>query len=197
MSSLRALHANLQHYKEDKWGLLVYRTAYTPASDSAWERFKTVLAAQTADELASPEATADVIRACDWTCISDAATLDGASRQQLRDRFRVWRESAAKAENPRRTIGNEPLAQRYQYFVQVDEESLRSVVEGGEEGWVHLVRAYERLDYENDGGQGDDEDDGWMMIKMGMLHSEFYQAIGVTSEHWYSFYQAPPSVVDW
>jgi hypothetical protein len=85
--------------------------------------------------LADHGAPSAVKNALDWTFVSDPTTLNGASREQLRHRFRDWRKTAMQAENQRRDpatpIRSIDIPQRYTYFIQVDEESLNSAIKGG------------------------------------------------------------------
>ena len=194
---------DLQSRKEDRWGWLIYRTTYK--DDAAWERYKADIN-KYSQEYFSHYNTPSVIRnALDWTFISDPV-YDGASREDLRRYFREWRRTAGQAENPRRdpALGLDPdhLSQRYLFFVQVDEESLNSIIEnpdGRPGSWVHFICCW---DEDNNGVRPRDldegiEDDGWMMIFAHTVYPEFYEAIGTTMESWTSFYMPPPSVVDW
>jgi hypothetical protein len=211
---LANIHEDLQLSKEDKWGWVIYRTTYK--DDAGWERFKGYVNAWSRDALSKPEeqdAPPAVLSAMDWTFVSDPATLDGASRQQLRHRFRDWRDTAIQAENPRRDPVDTNWSQRYLFFVRVDEDSLNSVLEGNGEfldsGWVHLIRCDEKLDFgrllEHKDGELDRDlspvpehgDDGWMMISGHMINGEFYESLGTAIEYWDAFYESPPSVVHW
>jgi len=69
--------------------------------------------------------------------------LDGASRDNLRKRFREWRTTAVEVENlkrPREGVNVKLLGGRYLVFVYVDEEALVSVLAGEgdwlDPGWV-------------------------------------------------------------
>jgi hypothetical protein len=209
---LANIHEDLQLSKEDKWGWVIYRTTYK--DDAGWERFKGYVNAWNQELLSGPEehdVPSAVLSAMEWTFVSDPATLDGASRQQLRHRFRDWRNTAIQAENPRRDPADTNLSQRYLFFVRVDEDSLKSVLEGNGDfldlSWVHLIRCDEELDFgrplEHKDGELDwslspipeHEDDGWMMISVHMINGEFYASLGTAIEYWYAFYASPPSVV--
>lgn len=190
------LLATLHHFHESKWGWLIYRTSYR--SPATWTRFTQILASWSGDELSAPGVPVELKTMCGWTVVSDP-TLEGASRQELRNRFREWRATAVKEENPNRREGLRPLPQRYLHFVVVDEEAMESVVRAGGDwmggGWVELARADETWDFaEREDGE---EDEGWMRIRASMVNAEFYEAVGVGNEGWYSFWRAPPEVVDW
>ncbi len=152
----------------------------------------------------------EVANSLEWTFVSDPTTLDGASRDQLRRRFRAWAADAKRTEQPRAADHDKDWnglrSQRYTYFVQVDEEALRSVVDAdpsdhSDVGWVNLVRADEEMDFgrrpkeEEDVEEAEAEDEGWMMIAAHMLGPDFYDAIGQMPEGWYGFYSAPPGLV--
>ncbi|KAH6637268.1 hypothetical protein F5144DRAFT_601940 [Chaetomium tenue] len=195
-----------------KLGWVIYRTTYK--DDAGWEWFKSYVKAHNQEMLSNPEesdAPPAVLNAMDWTFVSDPATLDGASRQQLRHRFRDWRNAAVHAENPRRDPVETRWTQRYLFFLRVDEDSLNSVLEGKgdwlDSDWVQLIRCDEELDFdwpldykdeELHWGSDPDpgrEDDGWMMIQPDLINGEFYDCIGTAIEYWDAYYAPPPDVV--
>ncbi|KAJ9139006.1 hypothetical protein NKR19_g7646 [Coniochaeta hoffmannii] len=226
-SSLTNILADLEHFNQTKWGWVMYRCAYgTAGSDEAWARFRHIVEARSARRMARPDVPPGAADALEWNFVSDRDALEGASRDQLRRRFRTWADEAAVRERRRaQPTGQEDggggkgdvagglKSQRYAYFVQVDEEALRSVVDTDpgdrrDVGWVNLVRADEEQDFGRGGGGGDGEgdgmaasevavDEGWMMIASDMLGPDFYDAIGQMPEYWYSFYAPPPAVVAW
>jgi hypothetical protein len=217
--SVEWIYNDLQRYKEDKWGWIIYRTSYK--DDAAWELFKDRLV-NNWTRIRDPDVPPAVLRAMDWTFISDRPTLDGASREQLRERFRAWRETAVQAENPRRDPADTVMGQRYRYFLQVDEESLQSVVEGDGDtldgSWVNFVRCDDEMDKyiqtleedkerdareprdQEDEGLGTSEppkpeDEWWMMISTDMIHLDFYTTMVAPLEIWWIYYREPPEVL--
>ncbi|KLJ10526.1 hypothetical protein EMPG_14096 [Blastomyces silverae] len=96
-------------------------------------------------------------------------------------------------------------SQRYMSFIQVDEEALRSVVEGDlndfmDGSWVHLVRAddhdFDRsANAEEEDDDGEEVDEGWIMIAADMIGPDFYDVIGPAPDDWYAFYSPPPGFV--
>lgn len=150
----------------------------------------------------------ELANSLEWTFVSDRASLDGASRDQLRDHFRAWAAEAEKAEQSRGTIATDITAQRYGYFIQVDEEALRSVVDGDAnhclgEGQVNIVRCGE-FDLGPEAREGDrehveveDGDEGWMVIAAHMVGPDFYDSIGQLPQDWWAFYTPPPRLVYW
>ncbi|KAK4126348.1 hypothetical protein N657DRAFT_679297 [Parathielavia appendiculata] len=122
--------------------LRVPRTTYK--DDIAWEGFKACVQEWTCESQPSRPGEEEVPAA--------VATLDGASREQLRRRFCEWRTTAVRAGNPRRNPDAAILSWRYLYFVQVDEDSLSSVMQWIGQGpldvgCVYLVRCYDEYDF--------------------------------------------------
>ncbi len=149
-SRSKSIYVRLAHEDlciQEKWGWVFYRTTYK--DDVAWERFRDWIEASSREDLRAQGASPLLLGAFDNIFVSDPS-LEGASRQQLRPRFREWRKPAFRAENPTRPLPKEygDIPGRYIYFVVVDEESLDSVLPGGrlswdkgwKTGWVHFVR---------------------------------------------------------
>lgn len=214
--SVKWISDDLQYHKEEKWGWIIYRTTYN--DDAAWELFKDRINKWT--RIDDPDAPPAVLRGMDWTFISDRSTLDGASREQLRERFRAWRETAVQAENPRRDPAVTFMSGRYRFFLQVDGESLQSVVEGDgnvlDGSWVNLVRCDDEMDeyiqsVEEDkerdikepwdqedeelGTPPKPEDEWWMMVSTDMIGAEFYTIMVPPLEIWWIYYREPPEVL--
>ncbi|PGH05805.1 hypothetical protein GX51_02778 [Blastomyces parvus] len=206
-SHAESIRDSLRDFKHDKWGWVIYRCTY--GDDKAWAQFQQIVTERSRKRLAEPDVPAEVANSVEWTFVSDPTTLDGASRDQLRARFSAWAAEAEKSEQPR-AGGKQPYwmrSQRYMYFIQVDEESLRSVVEGDPDdimdgSWVHIVRADDPDDPDFNGraeaGEEDDEeveDESWMMIAADMIGPDFYDVLGGGSDSWYAFYSPPPGFV--
>ncbi|ATY65546.1 Twin arginine translocation [Cordyceps militaris] len=206
----------LEFFNEKKWGWVIYRCTY--GDDAAWERFKELVARQTREHLTpSPYSDAppvpsprSVVDGVDWRFVSDP-TLEGASREALRERFRAW--VAGDRPDPPARPGY--MSSRHSYFVQVDEASLRSVVNDDDpdawrSGWVNLVRCVEGLDYNlspewnaaQDGYRKELEEDGeeyipedWIMLAASSLTPGFYGSLNTMSENWSMYYSQPPNLV--
>ncbi|KKZ61343.1 hypothetical protein EMCG_04062 [[Emmonsia] crescens] len=156
--------------------------------------------------MVKPDVPPEVATSLEWTFVSDPATFDGASRDQLRTRFLAWAAEAEKTEQPR-AVGKHWTGlrlQRYTYLIQVDEELLCSMVEGDPEelmdgSWVHLVCADEDQDFgQNAKAVEDDEDEeveGWIMIAADMIGPDLYEVIGPMPESWCAFYSPAPGFV--
>ncbi|KAM3534804.1 hypothetical protein MY4038_001885 [Beauveria bassiana] len=206
----------LDFFNEKEWGWVIYRCTY--GDDASWERFKELVARQTREALApSPCSDAlpvlpprSVVEGVDWRFVSDPA-LQGASKEALRERFRAW--VAEDRSDPPARPGY--MSSRHSHFVQVDEASLRSVVNDDDpdawnSGWVSLVRCVEGLDYNlspkgraaqdmyrkelEEVGEGYIPED-WIMLAASSLTPSFYGSLNSMSENWYMYYSQPPNLV--
>ncbi|KFZ10641.1 hypothetical protein V502_08022 [Pseudogymnoascus sp. VKM F-4520 (FW-2644)] len=196
--------ADLRHFKHDKWGWVIYRCTY--GDDEAWAQFQKLINDRSRKSMAEREFPPEVANSLEWTFVSDQSLFDGASRDQLRQHFRAWATEAEKSEQPRAVDGEKDyIASRYLYFIQVDEEVLRTTVDVDlydelDWGWVNLVRCWDQdldLDWREEAREHVDEengDEGWMQIAAHMVGPDFYDAIGVRSEYWYAFYTPPPGL---
>lgn len=121
--------------------------------------------------------------------------LDGASRQDLKRRFRDW----ARAENPGWDIDGEEYGRGswYTFFFQVDEPALLSIATGSDayptqgdgRPYVNTVRGWQDADV-----AATDED--WIKIQTNMLNPGFYVELN-NDEAWYTFYTPPNGVCRW
>ena len=200
--------------KHDKWGFVIYRCTYQ--DDEAWDRFKQIVLARTHKEMQESD-TPKVADKLEWTFVEDRASLDGASRAQLRKRFNQWAAQAIITEQPRAQA--ETLAQetptlgvpRYSYFIQVDEEVLQSVLAAPKndpsgKGFVNFVDARwkplgnrypDNNDERHDPVDGCTEENvGWMRIATMMIDAEWYDAaVDFAGGGWHVYYLRPPRVV--
>lgn len=189
-SYVKNIHEALHEDKQGKWGWVIYRTTYK--DDAAWERFRDWVNISAREALKEEGASPLVLGALECLFVSDPA-LDGASRKQLRERFLRWRQAAIRVENPQRALPKEwdEIPSRYVYFVQVDEESLDSVVQASAQssdtGWVRFVRCDQevdlrtpKLEYKWDRL----EDFHWKMLASRMLSASFYNHVWDTIHGW-------------
>jgi len=147
---------------------LIYRCTYH--NDQAWSRFKKLVHDRTTKSIANSDTPA-IANSLEWTFVEDRATLDGASRAQLRERFNKWAEQAYAVEQPRGQADFQKWGlfgfARNNYFIQVDEEALQSVLSPPEFSWKNsfgfvnfvdfAVGTYERrglLSWDGPGGFG-------------------------------------------
>ncbi|OAT09935.1 hypothetical protein BDBG_05627 [Blastomyces gilchristii SLH14081] len=180
---------HLRDFKHDRWGWVIYRCTYS--DDNAWARFQQIINERSRQRMAEPDVPPEVANNLEWKLVSDPTTLDGASRDQLRARFRTW---AAEA----RATGKHLFD-----WLEITAEALWSVVEGDPDdtldgSWVHLVRAgdhdFDRsAKAEEDEDDGEVEDEGWMMIAAYTIGPDFYDVIGPEPEAWYKLFLLAPA----
>lgn len=116
----------------EKWGWIFYRCTYN--NDEGWNRFKQMITQEMHKDIANSD-TPEINRLLEdnlkMTFIEDQNEFDGASKDQLRAHFQGWIADAFSAENPRATRKFDPdmvPPPRYRYFIQIDEDALRSVL---------------------------------------------------------------------
>lgn len=123
----------------------------------------------------------------------------------------LWAAEAVEAENPRAVDAapfyRHPRVQqipRYTYFIQVDEEALRSEVDADLQvhmgsGHVNFVKAKWKPDPEDDGGGYEPveghtgEDVGWFKIAPDMLGAYLWDALN--DETWHVYYKRSPGIL--
>lgn len=103
-----------------KWGWVIYRCCYKPEFEQRWQRFKrTVVENERRNVL---ESTAPgILDRMDWTFIEDPA-LEGASREELKLKFRSWVKSSKGVDSIDTTHNQDS---RHAFFIYVDEEALK------------------------------------------------------------------------
>lgn len=215
LSPQRIILNTLAQWKHDKWGFVIYRCTYQ--DDRGWNRFKQIVHERTHKVMQRSDAP-EAADSLEWTFVEDRATLDRASRPQLRERFNQWAAQAIVTEQPRAEAQTQedPTfgVPRYNYFIQVDEEALKSVLAAPQpdlegEGFVNLVDSQWKPLNESNSGEVEDEEVhdaidgcteenvGWMRIATNtMTNAEFYDAaVDFSGGGWYAFYQRPPGIV--
>lgn len=208
-ASHRIVLDTLEEMKHDKWGFVIYRCTYK--DDQGWHRFKQIVHGCTQEDMQSSDAP-EVFEKLEWTYVEDRAALDGVSRPQLREHFNQWAEQAIVTEQPRAHIDQQaPFSgiPRYNYFIQVDEEALQSVLTTKRarwmEGFVNFVDSrWEPLSKEFY-GESDvldpidgctQENVGWFRIAPEMINAEWYEiALGLPHELWYVYCRRSPAIV--
>lgn len=156
------------------------------------------------------------------TVIQDRAAFEGATTAALREHFvNTWVPSAFSVENPGLDMDILPNAEagRYRFFIMVDEESLRSVLDATEDGinktgFVRLVQAdwgSQRAYVVEEGDEeeialvpGWDEceplegcilrDVGWMNVLYDHVEAMGYLSIRMHWD-WEDHYYRPPEIV--
>ena len=163
------LDESLERLELDKWGWVIYRTSYK--DEAAWERLRDCMTRWSRDALEDEDASPRVRGTVDWRFVSDP-TLEGASHDELRGRFRAWRDAVYLTETRRPPPQeDDDRTQRYMYFVEVDEPALESVARGG--GGltvVNLVRVDHGVPY---AAEAEDED-VWPVLARTAVSPEFW-----------------------
>ncbi|KAK7953103.1 hypothetical protein PG988_013797 [Apiospora saccharicola] len=223
LSTARRIQFLLNQRGDSRWGWAVYRCSYDPKLDHRWDNFKRLIVAAAKRDIiagSSNDDAPEVAEKQDWHFVEDPA-LEGASREDLKGRFRQWARAEAARDGRRLDESAAPSdiygrGSRYEYFIQVDEEALRSLPEDlgdhPEEvtpdrldlgsGHVNIVRAWadgttstteegETLDWYG-GSPGDAED--WMKIRASMVAPYFYVELD-SPEAWWPHFTPPPDQV--
>lgn len=156
----------------------------------------------------------EVFDSQEWTFVEKRASLDAASRAQLRNRFNEWAAQAVTVEQPAMLTDNRHVASvhgvpRYNYFIQIDEEALRSMLDRSEDSYleprfVNFVDSRWKT-FGRDSPEDVDDDEqfdsidgctaenvGWMRVAPSRLDEEFYMMDEVA---WHVYYLRPPDVL--
>ena len=147
----------LKYYGVRKWGFIVYRCTYD--DDSAWDRFMHHLNARKDASLIDTYDDELLAQSLDWNVQQDPS-LDHATTDQVRGRFKAWVATNARAEMPISPDQQHKLQgllyenPRYKYCIRVDAEAMKSVLDGPPPAepdlraisYVHLIRADQAWD---------------------------------------------------
>ncbi|KAL7949332.1 hypothetical protein V8C42DRAFT_310617 [Trichoderma barbatum] len=179
----------------EKWGWVIYRCSYKPELQSSWENFKHFVDKTTRKEIAESDAP-DIAQSLDWVFVEDPE-LEGASLDELKHKFRAWVRSEAQGKYNKHYVSkSSPFrVARHKYFIQADEDALRSLLRGPSYGYVNMVRGWEDpLPPEEATDQFGDAIDieDWMRIQADMIEHDFYYEMEGGEEYWYLHYQQPP-----
>jgi hypothetical protein len=198
--------------KPDKWGTVIYRCTYK--DDQAWNRFKHNLQSETQGTIEFYKRTTEPITENhEWRFVEDRALLEGASKAQLRERFKQWRipQVAKDPEYPRRQDGEPYYYAQYRYFIQVDEQPLKDIQDWGWDGgsvnlvdadWLPLMERWPNEEYKDDDDEfayapieGCTEDDvGWMMIAGPAIDAKLLGE-EMCDELWHLYYRRPDDIL--
>jgi hypothetical protein len=120
-------------YGLKKWGWVIYRCTY--GDDPAWHRFLDQLKDHQTELLRETYRADDLVPSWDWIVQEDPA-LDGATKDEVRRRYRQLRTSLVEAEVPddiadfkKQALGRE--SPRYNFCIHVGSEALESVLREG------------------------------------------------------------------
>lgn len=142
----------LNYYGLQKWSFVIYRCTYD--DHSAWNHFMQHLDARKDAVLRITYDDHCLARCVDWNVQQDPS-LDRATKDEVRDRFKAWVATDARAEMPTSPAYQDRLQgllyenPRYKYCIHVDKESMLSVLNGpsptepdlGGLSYVNLIRA--------------------------------------------------------
>lgn len=158
-SHVEQIRNNLQRFRYDKWGFVIYRCTYD--DDVAWKCFLEILYERTRNAL-DREDGSDLKASLNLKIQDDKTNLNGATKDKIRTLFLTWLSSdEAKTEQSqlskelrqelstgRTTMLNR--APRYTYCLQVDAAALESVINKAPRppepdfdgiGYVNLIHA--------------------------------------------------------
>ncbi|KAK7985694.1 hypothetical protein PG988_003316 [Apiospora saccharicola] len=135
------------------WGFVVYRCTYS--SDWDWESCIDRIQEDVRSGMDMYNGHDLLQEGCfQLTVISDAGTLDGASTQAVRRDFNAWcgrmvHEEHGSPEEIERRKQKTPLwfddwllPVRYNYCIQIDEDSMRSILSSEDDRpWVKIIKA--------------------------------------------------------
>jgi hypothetical protein len=142
----------LKYYHLQKWGFIIYRCTYD--DDSAWDRFMHHLNACKDAALIDTYDDEYLALNLDWNVQQDPS-LDNATIDQVRNKFRAWVATDARTELPTSADYQDKIHgllleyPRYKYCIHVDAESMQSVLDGPSPtepdlhgvSYVNLIRA--------------------------------------------------------
>jgi hypothetical protein len=132
-----------------KYGWLIYRTTYS--DNEKWNEGIEILQNQFR-RIKHRYLDENEIFYMDWPIQDNALLFNNATTDELRKHFLVWKSSDEPAKaiglNPAEYPSRRPWLTQYEYFIQVDEESLDSIITHGKDGyqippvaWVNIVEA--------------------------------------------------------
>jgi hypothetical protein len=196
-------------------GFVIYRCTYS--SDTDWEACIRIIRRQFERILGICSAT-DLLGSNPFTIFDDQSVFDEATTDSVRQHFDKWTTTAPTAEQGTTGPGPYGGTPRYTLCLQIDERSLRSIVDDDAElffdskGYVKLIRrawqpkSEERLEEEAalqerssverfDALEGCTQHDvGWMKIS----HVELISWCNLYSQMqnvWDTHYKRPPALV--
>jgi len=215
MNTADQLELCLKDDRHRTWGFAIYRSTYN--SDADWAAFLGHLRSQMEKAFDFYNGR-DMLEKFSLTVFEDRALFDGASTNVIRQHFLQWSATAYRTEQQpdqgsltpiRVSIGRSP---RYLYAIQVDAESLNSIVHESpppvisamSNAWVKLIdkswylgRSEERSNmlYPLEPIEGVTEPDvGWMRVRPLAAMESLYVALRRPNT-WGDRYRRPPQIV--
>ncbi|KAH7166405.1 hypothetical protein EDB81DRAFT_918820 [Dactylonectria macrodidyma] len=116
---LSSIIRDMQEIGFQKWGFVIYRCAY--ADNAQWESYLEFFKASVKQELEALELSSLLWKYLEWTIVEDRQSLDGASKQRVRDEFTHWAIDRARIEPD---IAETP---RFRYCIYIDQKCLDTV----------------------------------------------------------------------
>ncbi|KAK1985566.1 hypothetical protein LZ30DRAFT_686053 [Colletotrichum cereale] len=112
-----------------KWGFVIYRCTYD--DDELWNRYLAQLKSFCHDELVEERRAELLEQYLDWVIIEDRATLDNASRFEVRKHFNQWLlEQNIPTFSAKAYINTFPIQlPRFRYCLYVDKQCLSTVTQ--------------------------------------------------------------------
>ncbi|TDZ18889.1 hypothetical protein Cob_v008346 [Colletotrichum orbiculare MAFF 240422] len=111
------------------WGFVIYRCTYD--DDELWDRYLAQLKSLCHDELVNDKRAELLEPHLDWVVVEDPATLDNASRFQVRKHFNQWvAEQNVPLHAAKNYINCFPIQlPRFRYCLYVDKQCLETVIQ--------------------------------------------------------------------
>ncbi|GKT64089.1 hypothetical protein ColTof4_04365 [Colletotrichum tofieldiae] len=112
-----------------KWGFVIYRCTYD--DDELWNRYLAQLKSFCHDELVEERRAELLEQYLDWVVIEDRATLDNASRFEVRKHFNQWLSGQNIPTFPAKAYTNTSPIElpRFRYCLYVDKQCLNTVTQ--------------------------------------------------------------------
>lgn len=198
-----------------KWGFRIYRCTYDDAN--AWNRYMDNLGNELGKGLEATGSDYMLTPYHEWTIVEDREALDGASKADVRSRFRQWSEArSVQRDGPganHELIGQAGLVARFEACIMVDKECLDSMEKN--KAKANRLEPYfavigldrlapppvpptgEELEELREDGDGDMlEDDGgdetWMLASCQSYVELYDELCGMGP--WWRRRQAPPNI---
>ncbi|KAG8625401.1 hypothetical protein KVT40_007152 [Elsinoe batatas] len=192
---------------EGVWGFVVYRCSYK--SDGEWLRFLQILNDNVRESLeADDEEYLDLMDTLDWA-VQETPELEGASKEEIRRRFRDWASEHADLSSPRSS-----------FCIMVDQDCIDATLgapappeyDSEHKAFVYIIdKNWRQRHYEDnvDGASGGGKDPadegfdpldgcrmddvGWMKLAVSHVAPRAFSILD--DPGWEGAYRRPPKVV--
>ncbi|KAL9949254.1 hypothetical protein D7B24_005611 [Verticillium nonalfalfae] len=174
--------ARIRSEGDRKWGWVVYRSCYAKEFDPRWQEIKSHIVDELCKDIARSD-TPSIAKTMDFVFIEDPA-LEGAMVTQLQHYFQAWaRASEGYHFDEGRDVSRDS---RHEFFIMVDEQSLRNRTLGLVHGWPLEQDSEDVAEEGNQHGAGD-----WIRITADYtVTTSLYEQLN-DLEYWYSIYKPP------